>query len=473
MEVAAALRRAGYQAHLVGGCVRDSLRGTRPADWDLATDATPDRLLRLFRRALYENRFGTVTVAARGATYEVTTWRRESTYTDHRRPDAIEPAASLEDDLARRDFTINSMALAVDGSGLVGGSVATALVDPFGGRLDLARRVIRAVGVPEERFREDALRMLRAVRFAATLEMEIDEATRDAIAANAGLAAVISGERIAVELHKLLEAAVPSRGLRIAESTGLLAVVAPDLGRQRGVAQAKIPGDDLWDHTCRTVDAARRPLPGEWPVLRLAALVHDIGKPATLGDGHFLGHEAVGADLAEAWLQTLHLGRAVIERVAHLVRQHMFAYESGWSDAAVRRFIRRVGVGALDDLLDLRAADNVGSGQPADVNGLEELRARCRDQLAARVALRRADLAVDGADLVQVLGIEPGPPIGALLDRLLEQVLADPMLNDRSRLLALARGMWADGGPAERGERDEGAGRAASRDGIVTGRDAR
>jgi tRNA nucleotidyltransferase (CCA-adding enzyme) len=475
-EVAAVLRAAGHAAHLVGGCVRDVLRGVEPADWDLATDTAPERMLELFPKALYENRFGTVVVSAGGRTFEVTTWRSEGAYSDHRRPDIVRPAARLRDDLARRDFTINAMALAVDATGIVGGDVPAALEDPFGGREDLAAGLIRAVGDPAERFREDALRMLRAVRFAATLRMSLEEATLAAIGAEAALAAHVSGERIATELLKLLGADRPSLGLRPAEETGLLAVIAPELGRQRGIPQAKIPGDDLWDHTLRTVDAAPRPgaaagptagstpgtapEPGEPgrqagpPLLRLAALVHDIGKPATFADGHFLGHDTVGAEMATEWLTSLHLAGTLVTRVERLVRHHMFAYDPAWSDAAVRRFIRRVGSDAVEDQLDLRAADNVGSGQAPDVYGLEELRARCREQLAAHVALDLAGLAINGDDLMVVVGMAPGPALGRLLDRLLERVIGDPMLNERSRLLALAGELAAE--PAGMGAMDEG-----------------
>jgi putative nucleotidyltransferase with HDIG domain len=248
---------------------------------------------------------------------------------------------------------------------------------------------------------------------------------------------------------------VPSVGLRLAQETGLLAAIAPELARQRGIPQGKLPGEDLWDHTCRTVDAAPRPSPDEPPLLRLAALLHDIGKPATFADGHFVGHDTVGAALAEAWLNELHAPRFLTGDTVNLVRHHMFVYEPGWSDAAVRRFIRRCGASAVDDLLDLRAADNVGSGLARDVDGLESLRARCHEQLEARVALDLSGLAISGDDLMTSLDMPPGPSIGALLDRLLEIVVADPMLNDRSRLLTLARELVAPGiaphGPEDAG----------------------
>ena len=207
--------------------------------------------------------------------------------------------------------------------------------------------------------------MLRAARFAATLGFGIDPLTLAAIAGNATLARSLSGERVLAELLTLLAAPVPSIGLRLTEETGVLAAIAPELARQRGVPQGKVPGEDLWDHTCRTVDAVPQPGRDEPPLLRLAALLHDIGKPATFADGHFVGHDTVGASLTEAWLTELHAPRFLTTDTVNLVRHHMFAYDPGWTDAAVRRFIRRCGASAVEDLLDLRAADNVGSGLPA------------------------------------------------------------------------------------------------------------
>ena len=461
--IAGTLRDAGHEAYLVGGCVRDLLRGVEPADWDLTTDARPERIVDLFPGARYENRFGTVAIDEGGETYEVTTYRHDGPYTDHRRPDAVVFGERLDDDLARRDFTVNAMALGVGadaraGAGAGAGGEQGAIRDPFGGRADLAAGILRAVGEPASRFREDALRMLRAVRFAATLGFAVEERTLAAIGENASLARSLSGERVLAELLTLLAAPVPSIGLRLAQETGLLAAFAPDLASQRGIPQGKIRGEDLWDHTCRTVDAAPRPSPDEPPLLRLAALLHDIGKPATFADGHFVGHEAVGASLAEAWLTELHAPRFLTGDAVNLVRHHMFAYEPGWTDAAVRRFIRRCGASAVDDLLDLRAADNVGSGLARDVDGLESLRARCHEQLEARVALDLSGLAIGGDDLMASLDMPAGPALGALLDRLLEIVVADPMLNDRSRLLTLARELVAPGaqtpGPGDGGTTD-------------------
>jgi tRNA nucleotidyltransferase (CCA-adding enzyme) len=424
----------GQAAYVVGGSLRDALLGRAPADWDLTTDARPERVQALFPNSLYENRYGTVVVRHRGAQYEITAFRRDAAYSDFRHPDAVEFGDSIEDDLARRDFTVNSMAW-----GASPGAEA-AYVDPYGGATDLARRVLRAVGDPDERFREDALRMVRAVRLAATLEFEVEAETLAAIGRGAELVGHVSGERLLTELLKLLGAREPSVGLRLMASSGLLAVVAPELARQRGLDQNKIAGEDLWDHTLRTVDAAP-----DRQVVRLAALLHDVGKPDTLADGHFHGHESVGAVMARDLLARLHAPRVLQERVAHLVLHHMFSYQPGWTDAAVRRFIRKVGPGCIDDLLTLRAADNEGSGQPADSGHLGEFASRIRAELAADAVLGRHQLAVDGNDLMSELGLPPGPLLGRLLDELTERVVAEPALNDRTILLDLARQTILDG----------------------------
>ena len=437
-DLLATLWRGGQAAYVVGGCLRDALLGREPADWDLTTDAPPERVQALFPRSVYENRFGTVVVRHGGSTYEITAFRRDVSYSDFRHPDAIEFGNSIEEDLARRDFTVNAMAW-----GARPGDEPT-LVDPSGGRHDLGRRLLRAVGDPDERFGEDALRMARAVRLAATLEFEIAPETYAAIGRNAELARHLSGERVCAELLKLLAAGRPSIGLRLMADSGLLAVIAPELARQRGIDQNKIAGEDLWDHTLRTVDAA----PSR-QVVRLAALLHDAGKPDTLAEGHFHGHETVGATTARDFLARLHAPRALQERVAHLVRHHMFSYQPNWSDAAVRRFIGKVGPGSIDDLLALRAADNQGSGLAADAGHLAELAARVGAELAAHVVLRRNQLAIDGNDIMAELGVSQGRLLGRLLDDLTERVVAEPALNDRAILLEMARQAMSDPGLVE------------------------
>jgi len=426
---------AGHAGYVVGGSIRDALLGHEPADWDLATDARPEQLLALFPGAVYENRFGTVVVRDGGELFEVTTFRSDHEYADFRRPAAVEFGERIEDDLARRDFTVNAIAWGAAGPG-----GEPAAVDPHGGAADLGARLLRAVGDPAARFREDALRIVRAVRLAATLDFEIEPATLAAIRDAAPLVQRLSGERVAGELGKLLTAPRPSIGLRLMAETGLLAQLFPELEAQRGVAQGKIAGEDLWDHTLRTVDAA----PADRPIVRLAALLHDIGKPATMADGHFHGHDAVGGDLANALLERLHLPRAVTERVVRLVRQHMFTYDDTWGEAGVRRFLQRVGRPAIDELFALREADNLGSGQGPEAHGLAALRTRVAAELAAASALERSDLVVDGDDLIAELGVQPGPQLGRLLEELLERVIADPALNDRPTLLIMAAGMLAE-----------------------------
>lgn len=436
-ELLQTLWTAGQAAYVVGGSLRDALLGRPPADWDLASDARPERLLAIFPDAAYENRFGTVAVRRAGETFEITTFRTDHDYADFRRPHRVEFGDTIELDLARRDFTVNAMAW-----GARAGDEA-ALVDPYDGRSDVAARVLRAVGDPRARFEEDALRMIRAVRLAATLGFGIEPATLAGIQARSALVAHVSGERIAAELDRLLAAPVPSVGLRLMSDTDLLAPISAELAAQRGIPQNKVPGEDLWDHTLRSVDAA----PATRPIVRLAALLHDIGKPATFHDGHFLGHEAVGADLAGAFLDRLHSPRAVRERVVELVRSHMFSYEPGWSDAAVRRFIAKLGAhghGALNELLALREADNIGSGLPPGAGRLDELKARIARELAADVVLDRRGLAVDGTDLMNELGLPQGPILGRILEALLERVIADPALNDRPTLLLLAQSMVPD-----------------------------
>jgi putative nucleotidyltransferase with HDIG domain len=451
--VLAGLAEIDAEAALVGGGVRDLVRGEQPTDWDVATSAPPDAVAARFPGSAWQNAFGTVTVRTTddGPPVEVTTYRVEGGYRDRRRPDHVRWGGSLIEDLGRRDFTINAMAWVP--SDLAAGQGR--LVDPHGGAADLAGGVLRAVGDPDARLDEDALRLVRAVRFATRFDLRLDPATEDAVARHAGATAGLSGERVRDELLRVLAGtAPPSRALLLMERLGLLAVLLPELAALRRVPQAKaLPGDAL-DHSLRAADA----LPADDPVLRLAGLLHDLGKATTLGDGHFIGHERDGADLAEAVMRRLRSPRAEAARVTRLVRQHMFAYTSAWTDAAVRRFVKRVGRDLLDDLFALREADNVASGarEPAR-GGLPELRARVARVLADD-PLEAGQLAVDGHDLTAALGVEPGPLVGRLLDRLLEAVLDDPTLNRRERLVELARGWIAEpeaGDGAHRQARDK------------------
>jgi tRNA nucleotidyltransferase (CCA-adding enzyme) len=433
MFVLERLATAGHEAGVVGGSLRDHLRGAEHSDdWDVATSAHPEVVAGLFEDSTWENRFGTVTVRASGAEVQVTSYRTEGTYHDRRRPDEVRFGTSLLGDLARRDFTINAIAWVPTDLAARRGR----LVDPYGGIEDLRRGVLRAVGDPEERFDEDALRLLRAARFAARFGMEIDPPTERAVRRLAPNAASVSGERVRDELLRILGAgdAPPSHAFVLMERLGLLSVLLPELAALRGVPQAKaLPGDAL-DHSLRTADV----LPPSDPVLRLAGLLHDVGKATTLGGGHFYDHEDVGAELAEEILRRLRFPTADVTRVAKLVRRHMFAYEPAWTDAAVRRFIQRVEREHLDSLFALRHADNVASGfAEPHIGGLAELEERVARELSAPLGTR--DLAIGGDDLQRELGLTPGPEIGRLLDLLLDAVVEDPRRNEPEVLLSLAR----------------------------------
>lgn len=472
------LWNAGHAAYVVGGSLRDALLSGTPSDWDITTDARPSRIQALFPGSHYENRFGTVLVPTTvGDVIEITTFRRDHRYGDHRRPDHVSFGLDLVDDLARRDFTVNALAWgrprpASGADGVTAGPAAdegsrdttASLVDGFGGIDDLRRGILRAVGDPLRRFDEDALRLVRAARLAGQLGFDIDGPTFDAMRATAELIRYVSHERLGRELGKLLGSAKPSRGLRIMSDTGILAAAIPELDAQRGLPQNKVPGMDCWEHTLATLDAAKRLAPDD-EVLLLAALFHDAGKPATQGGGHFIGHEEAGAQVATTVLRRMAVPHEDIEAVAHLVRHHMFNYESAWSDAAVRRLVLRVGHDAVDRLLMLREADNLGSGQHADEGHLAELRRRIAEQEERGFARSTADLAVNGHDLRRELGLEPGPVIGLLLARLLDSAIADPSRNTYRQSILDARG-WLPGILQRMGDAvpEEGDGNAAPED---------
>lgn len=429
-RVVETLAGAGHEAFVVGGCVRDALRGVVPDDWDVATDATPDRIQALFRDSLYTNRFGTVVVRTSQREVEVTTYRVEAEYRDARRPEQVAFTDSLLADLARRDFTMNAMAWS-------GGT----LVDPHGGARDLAERTIRAVGDPDERFGEDALRMLRAVRFATVLGMRIEPATAAAIRRQAGRAEQLSGERIGQELTKIMLAGRPSDGFRLLSELGLLGVICPELEVCRTIPQDKAVAQDVFEHSLLTLDAVTRPD----LTLRWAALLHDVGKPDTMGDGHFHQHEFVGEHLARRILRRWKMAKETISLVTHLIRHHMFWYQSAWTGSAVRRFIRTVGLEEIPLLFELRRADNIGSGaRGTRMYALDQLWLRVQEELQQAGAFSPRDLAIDGNDLMAALGMSPGPEVGRLIRELFERVLDEPALNTRDQLLDLVRRIHED-----------------------------
>jgi tRNA nucleotidyltransferase (CCA-adding enzyme) len=418
----------GFEAFVVGGCVRDAIRGVDPQDWDVATSALPEEIQRLFKRSLYTNRFGTVVVSSGAHEIEVTTYRIEAGYADHRRPEEVAFTVSLHEDLARRDFTMNAMAWRPTPAG-------GELVDPFGGRADLDARLVRAVGEPAERFGEDALRMLRAVRFATVLRMTIETRTADGVVTCAPLAAALSGERIQQELDKILLAERPSTGVRLLSDLGLLAVLCPELEICKTIPQDKAVAQDVFEHSLITVDATPPAL-----VLRLAGLFHDVGKAETMADGHFHQHEFVGEAITRRVLRRWKYPKDTVSAVTHLIRHHMFWYQADWTGSAVRRFIRKVGLDTIPDLFALRRADNIGSGVRAPrMYALEDLWARVQEEIERSTAFSPHDLAIDGNDVMRELGIGPGPTVGRVIAALFELVLDDPGLNTPDRLLPLVR----------------------------------
>jgi putative nucleotidyltransferase with HDIG domain len=427
-EIASIFASENKKAYLVGGAVRDMLRGATPGDWDIATDATPEEVIRLFKRVIPTGiKHGTVTILYKGRSIEATTFRTESTYSDGRRPDTVRFAATIEEDLSRRDFTMNAIAVELPGG---------RIVDPFGGERDIASRIIRCVGDPTERFGEDGLRPLRATRFASQLGFDFDPPTLRAIPEALGKTAMVAVERLRDEIDKMLASEKPSIGLAFMEKTGLLALILPELASCRGIEQKGFHRFDVLDHLFLSCDGA----PKDRPIVRLAALLHDIGKPLVRALGEdgiwtFYRHEEESARLARDILTRLRYPTAKIEAVVHLIAVHMFHYEETWSDAAVRRFVVRVGEETLADLYALRRADTYGTtGVPPPPGAGAPLAERVERVLAVGRALSIRDLAVTGDDLASI-GVPRGPRMGRLLKELLETVLDDPAMNDKGKLL--------------------------------------
>ena len=441
----------GFEAYLVGGAVRDMIRGTPASDWDIATNATPADVMRLFRKVIPTGiAHGTVTVHFMRKEIEVTTYRTEHGYSDGRHPDQVSFAATIQDDLSRRDFTMNAIA-----ASLADGTVT----DPFDGRGDIKKQCIRTVGNARDRFLEDGLRPIRAIRFSSQLGFSIEDDTYAAIMEGDVQERIrsISAERFRDEFCKIMRSPVPSVGLRLLEATGILAFFLPELAAGRGVAQADARGFhefDVLDHNIYACDGA----PRENLTVRLAALFHDVGKTFTrttettvIGGQtatlvHFHGHEAKSAEIARRVLTRLRFSNAQTERICHLIRQHMFFFEPNWTDAAVRRFVVRVGTENIDDLFLLRYADIYGMHRVPVAAGsvtartLDELRDRIAKVEAEKSARSLKDLAVNGNDLI-ALGIPAGRHIGRILHELFQCVLDDPAMNERERLLRVARSL--------------------------------
>ncbi|MFO0617091.1 MAG: HD domain-containing protein [Polyangiaceae bacterium] len=441
LRLCSKLREHGKRGWIVGGCVRDLLRGGTPKDWDIATDALPADVKRIFPKVIETGiAHGTVTVLLDREGYEVTTLRGEGAYSDGRRPDSVEFVSDIESDLARRDFTINAIALdPVDGH----------VIDPFGGRNDLENKLIRAVGKAEERFGEDGLRVLRAARFSATLGFSIEEATERAMRADASLATFkrVSQERVRDEWMKAMHAARPSIAFEAMRRTSILDITCPEMIESVGCEQNKYHAYDVWGHAMACLDACQG-----GPILRVAALLHDVGKPRSRAmsdktqDWTFYEHERIGAEMAFPILTRLKFSNEERDRITALVRHHLICYADDWSDAAVRRWLRRVGPDLAPDLYALGRADALGKGLDASesLGLIERLEARGARLIAEGAALSTRDLALRGNDLMAELALRPGPVIGKLLDRLLEVVTDDPTLNERGALLAEARRAFAE-----------------------------
>jgi len=453
-EITEKLEKAGFQAYIVGGCVRDLLMGRKPGDWDITTEARPEEILKVFPNGKYENKFGTVLVPTGQKTdnrkqttekeiVEVTTYRSEQSYSDRRHPDQIKFEDSLEKDLERRDFTINAMAMEIADCRLPIADLNRKseivnrkyeLVDLFGGRKDLEKKIIRAVGEPEDRFKEDALRMMRAVRLSCQLNFTIEPKTERAIKKMAGSIKFISQERIRDELIKILDSSKAYEGIMFLHENKLLQYILPELERGVGVDQNRHHIYTVFNHSVLSLKYCPNK---DWRV-KFAALLHDIAKPQAKrfikDDATFYNHDIIGAKIVKKIMQRMKFSNEDTEKVTNLIRHHMFYYNVGEvSEASVRRLIKKVGEENLADLIDLRVADRLGSGvpkaKPYKLRHLEYMMKKVRkDPISAKM------LKINGNDLMKLLKITPGPKIGAILDVLLSEVIEDPKLNDKKYL---------------------------------------
>lgn len=442
----------GFEAYLVGGAVRDVLLGKEASDWDITTNATPEQMMKIFHKVVPTGiAHGTVTIHFMGSEIEATTFRSESGYSDGRHPDSVSFNATLNDDLSRRDFTMNAIAASLDNG---------KIIDPFDGQKDIKSRIIRTVGNARDRFLEDGLRPIRAIRFSSQLNFEIECQTFNAIKLPEVQEKIksISMERFRDEFEKLLKSEEPSLALHRMENTGILKEFIPELAECRGCEQADMRGFhdfDVLDHNLYACDGA----PKDNEIVRLAALFHDIGKKEAKkiehveypkGSGsfvehiHFHGHEHFSAKTTKEILTRLRFSNSTIAQVCHLIEQHMFFFEENWSDAAVRRFLVRIKPECVEDLFSLRIADIYGMHRhkvdPMN-DGVQKifiLRERIKEVQSKKNALSLKDLAVNGNDLIKA-GIPAGKSLGLILNELFQCVLDDPKMNNKDQLLAVAR----------------------------------
>ncbi len=428
-RVTEGLEKAGFKAYIVGGCVRDLLLGREPKDWDVTTDATPEEIIRLFPHTFYENTYGTVgvvndeTADERLKIIEVTPFRVESGYSDKRHPDSVSFSKNIEDDLKRRDFTINAMAIGFTRN----------IVDLYDGQKDLKNGLIRAVGSAQERFSEDALRIMRAIRISAELGFAVEKQTLEALKNHTPLLAHIAMERIRDEFVRIVMSDKPMDALVMCHEIGILRFIAPELEEGVGIEQNKAHAYNVWEHTIRTLQhSADKKYPME---IRLAALFHDVGKPRTRKFSRetqqytFYGHEVVGARITEKVLKNLAFPAKTTENVVKLVRWHMFFSDTEQITlSAVRRMVANVGKDLIWNLMDVRVCDRIGTGRPKE-NPYRLRKYKAMVEEALRDPVSVGMLKIDGGRIMEVTGLEPGPKIGFILHALLEEVLENPKLN--------------------------------------------
>jgi tRNA nucleotidyltransferase (CCA-adding enzyme) len=435
------LNKAGFEAYIVGGCVRDYLRERKPKDWDITTSAKPEQIQKLFKRSFYDNAFGTVGVPIETEdeslkVIEITTYRTESQYTDKRHPDKVEFAKTVEEDLDRRDFTVNAIAAKIQNSKFKIQNSNVELIDPYDGKKDIKSELIRTVGKPADRFGEDALRLMRAVRFATELDFAIEKETLEEIKKNAESIREIAKERIKDELVKIMMSPRAHFGIMYLHETGLLKYILPELEAGIGISQNHHHPFDCYYHAIYSLEYA---VQEKYSLeVRLAALLHDIGKPYVkegLGTrSTFYNHAQFGAKITETVLKRLRFSKKLIEKVVHLVEFHLFYYETDIvTESGVRRLLRRIGKENINDFMELRMCDRVGSRVPK----AKPYRLRHLEYMFEKVGadpINPKMLKIDGNEIMKLLSLEPSKKVGLLLEGLLQEVLDDPKKNTKKHL---------------------------------------